>query len=69
MDKLSEEYTAENPLDRQIRLLEEIQEIRYNLVHCPNCNVVNINLTDEEYLHCHSCKEINPIECSDELFY
>ena len=55
--------------ENQLKLLEEIQSLGYNIVRCGDCGDVFIHSDKVEYLVCPYCKnEHEHSDCSD-LFY
>lgn len=64
--KLSVRRTKMHTEENQLKLLEEIQELGYNIVSCADCGQVFIHTDKVEYLICPHCKnEFEQADCPD----
>ena len=53
----------------QVKLLEELQEIGYNIINCNMCSAVNIVEKNKETFKCYDCSEIQEHHDCPDLFY
>lgn len=65
--KSPEDIKREKLEAEQLKLLQEMQTIRYNIVTCANCGAVVICKGDSDVeFTCYSCfEEIRPEDCPD----
>jgi len=55
--------------DKQVRLIEELQEKGFNIITCPDCGSVIITRRKQIMIKCYDCGEKNSQESCPDLFY
>ena len=53
----------------QVKLLEELQEIGYNIINCNMCSSVNIVEKNKETFKCYDCSEYQEHHDCADFFY
>ena len=59
----------EKEFKNQIKLLEELQGIGFNIVTCPDCGSVILCKRNEDRIRCYDCGEYNDPEDCPDLYY